>query len=90
MTLTTAAALIAASNCVGKKIKPRRGVRFPVRTSPSVIAGLNNPPLTRYSTQAATSKLKPYPSAMKTTVWLVFPPPVADSGAKPTLMAWIR
>jgi hypothetical protein len=47
MQLTTAAAQIAPSSCAGNKIKPRKGGSAPASTIPSVIAGLNRPPLTR-------------------------------------------
>ena len=45
--------------CVGAKINPLIGGKDPVITMPNVTAGLNKPPLTRYSVQTVTSRLKP-------------------------------
>jgi len=57
--LATAAAQIPAMICVGAKINPLIGGKDPVITMPNVTAGLNRPPLTRYSVQTVTSRLKP-------------------------------
>lgn len=72
--LTRPAAAIPASICVMKSKTPRTQSTAPMKTRPTVTAGLKRPPLIRKNVHALTARLKPEDDVLVhrgyTSAWL--------------------